>query len=120
MRRSIERAVSCPMEGAIPQERRKEWYREDRVNGVGVNDDPRWTAAHTAYWAADDAETQIAWTLARTRPATLVGAAALLRYAAEYEDIGCDWPSLPETEDGEEEWMITLHLNLAAALEAVA
>jgi hypothetical protein len=49
-----------------------------------------------------------------------VGAAALLRYAAEYEDMGCDWPSLPETENGEEEWIITLHLNLAAALEAVA
>jgi hypothetical protein len=108
------------LEGDIPEERRKEWHREDRANGVGGNDDPRWTAAHTAYWAAADAEAQTAWALVHALPPSRAGVAALLRYAAEYEDMGCEWRSLPETEDGEEEWMITLHLNLAAALDAMA
>src|SRR5437763_17167894 len=57
--------------------------------------------------------------IARARPADIAGAAALLRYAAEYEDEGCEWPSEPETEDGGEEWMITFHQSLAAALEAL-
>ena len=44
---------------------------------------------------------------------------ALLRYVAEYEDEGCEWPSLPATKDSAEEWMITFHQSLAAALEAL-
>ena len=107
------------MERAVPNERREEWFDEDRANGLGANDDPRWTAALDGYRAASDAEKQKAWAVARCRPVSLEGAAALLRYGAEYEDIGCDWPSLPETEDGEEEWMITFHQSLAAALEGM-
>src|SRR5256885_480120 len=102
------------LEGAIPRERRKEWWDEDRAQGIGADDDPRWTAALDAQRAAFDAEKKPAWALARAWPADIAGAAALLRYAAEYEDEGCEWPSVPETEDGEEEWMITFHQSLAA------
>jgi hypothetical protein len=107
------------LERDIPKDRRQEWFDEDREKGIGLNDDPRWTAALAANRAAFDAEMQAAWVLAHARPASLAGAAALLRYAAEYEDEGSEWPSEPETEDGEEEWMITFHQNLAVALDAM-
>jgi hypothetical protein len=107
------------MERAIPKDRRQEWFDEDRGKGIGLNDDLRWTAALAANRAAFEAEARAAWVLAHARPLSLAGAAALLRYAAEYEDEGSEWPSEPETEDGEEEWMITFHQNLAAALETM-
>src|SRR4051794_3279321 len=107
------------LEGDIPKERRKEWWDEDRANGVGLDDDPRWTAALAAQRAAFDAEKQTAWALAQARPSNSAAVAALLRYATEYEEEGCEWPSLPETEGGEEKWMITFHHSLAAALEAM-
>ena len=107
------------LEGAIPKERRQEWFDEDREQDIGADDDPRWTTALAAQRAAFDAETQAAWVLAHARPASLAGVAALLRYAAEYEDEGSDWPCDPQTPDGEEEWMITFHQSLAAALEAM-
>src|SRR5436305_6157174 len=106
------------LEGQIPKDRRKEWFDEDREQGIGANDDPRWTAALDTQRAAFDAEKQTAWALARARPANIAGAAALLRYA-EYEDEGCDWQSDPEIEDGEEEWANMFHRSLAAALEAL-
>src|SRR2546421_9170967 len=71
------------LEGDIPAERRKEWWDEDRAAGIGADDDPRWTAALDALRAAFDAEKQTAWALARARPLTIAGAAALLGYAAE-------------------------------------
>jgi hypothetical protein len=108
------------LEGGIPKERREEWFDEDREQGIGASDDPRWTAALAAQRAAFDAEAQAAWALARARPNGIAGAAALLRYAAEYEEESCEWPSVPETEDGEEEWTIVFHHNLAAALEGMA
>jgi hypothetical protein len=36
------------MERAIPKERRKEWFDEDREKGIGADDDPRWTATLAA------------------------------------------------------------------------
>jgi hypothetical protein len=110
------------LEGNIPKERRQEWFDEDRRQGIGADDDPRWTAALTAQRAAFDAETQTAWALAHAQPAGLVGAAALLRHAGEFEAGGDDWPcdpEDPEDEDGDE-WTIIFHRNLAAALEAMA
>jgi hypothetical protein len=110
------------LEGDIPKQRRQEWFDEDRQQGIGADDDPRWTAALTAQRAAFDAETQTAWALARARPASLAGAAALLRHACEFEAGGDDWPcdpEDPEDEDGDE-WSVVFHLSLAATLEAMA
>jgi hypothetical protein len=107
------------MEGAIPKDRREEWFEEDRAKGLGANDDPRWSAALNAFRAALSNETRLAWTLARTSPAGVAGAAAALRYAADYADMGCEWPGMPKTEDGEEDWTIVFHQTLAAALEAI-
>jgi hypothetical protein len=107
------------LEGDIPEERRKEWFAEDRRTDVGANDDPRWTVANAAYWAASDAEEKAAWALAHAQPAGLAGAAALLRYAHEYEADGRDWPCDPQDEISEDDWHGTFHRNLAAALIAL-
>lgn len=109
------------LEGKIPKERRKEWFRDDRAKGVGANDDPRWRAAKTEYWAASKADNDAAWALAHARPVTLAGAVALLRYAHDYEAEGHDWPcDPPEDDEREDDWHGTFHLSLAAALEAMA
>jgi hypothetical protein len=119
MRGSIRPACTSPrLEETIPEERRQEWFDEDREQGIGTNDDPRWTAALTVQRATFDAETQMAWTLAHAQPAGLAGAAALLRHAGEFEAGGCGWPSDPEDEDGDK-WTIIFHRSLAAALEAM-
>jgi hypothetical protein len=106
------------LEENIPEDRRQEWFDEDRAQGIGSNDDPRWTAALTAQRATFDAETQMAWALAHARPAGLAGAAALLRHAGEFEAGGCGWPCDSEDEDGDK-WIIIFHHSLAAALEAM-
>jgi hypothetical protein len=106
------------LEENIPEERRQEWFDGDREQGIGTNDDPRWTAAITAQRAAFSAETQTAWALAQAQPAGLAGAAALLRHAGEFEAGGCGWPCDPEDEDGDK-WTVIFHHSLAAALEAL-
>jgi hypothetical protein len=107
------------LEQEIPEERRKEWFAEDRGTAVGANDDPRWTAAMAAYWTASDVEEQRAWALAHSHPTRIASVAAVLRYAYEYPAQGCEWPSLPEEEGGREDWNDTFHRSLAAALDAL-
>jgi hypothetical protein len=110
------------MESVIPKDKRREWFDEDRAKGIGTDDDPRWTAALNANRAASATEKQVAWTLTRVRPASLAGMAALLRHAADVTARGDEWPCDPDDasdEDGEE-WIVTFHSNLAAALEAMA
>src|SRR5437764_5430578 len=58
------------LEGAIPKERRKEWFDEDRARGIGADDDPRWTAALDAQRAAFDSEKQTAWRSHARNPPT--------------------------------------------------
>ena len=106
------------LEENIPEDRRQEWFDKDREQGIGTNDDPRWTAALTAQRATFDAETQMAWALAHAQPVGLAGAAALLRHAGEFEAGSCGWPCDPEDEDGDK-WTIIFHRSLAAALEAM-
>jgi len=108
------------LEGKIPEGQRKEWFVQDRGTDVGANDDPRWTAAMTAYWAASDAEERSAWVLAHAHPTRIASAVALLRYSYQYAGQGCEWPSLPEGEDSLGDWNVTFHRSLAAALEAMA
>ncbi len=113
-------SLMSELEGQIPKEKRKEWFRADRAKGVGADDDPRWTAAATAYWATFDAEEKAAWALAHARPATLAAAAALLRHAHEHEAERCEWPDGPDNEDADVGWHGAFHRSLAAALERMA
>ncbi|MGB9367348.1 MAG: hypothetical protein WCE79_15175 [Xanthobacteraceae bacterium] len=101
------------LEDDIPEDRRQEWAPEDRDEGIGLNDDPHWTAALDAHNTAIDAETGAAWVIAHAQPATIMGAAALLRYAADYEAQGDAWPDA----EGDESWHAAFHRSIAAALE---
>jgi hypothetical protein len=103
------------LERAIPEDRRQEWAPEDRDEGIGLSDDPRWTAALDAHNAAIDAESGAAWVIAHAQPATIMGTVALLRYAADYEQRGDTWPDA----EGEEGWHAAFHRNLAAALKKI-
>ena len=109
------------LERAIPKDKRREWFEEDRAKGIGADDDPRWTAALNVDRAASATEKRVAWALARVRPASLAGVAALLRHTADLTARGDEWPCEPEDDsDDDEEWIVTFHRNLAAALEAMA
>jgi hypothetical protein len=112
-------ALMSELEGQIPEDKRKEWFRADRAKGIGADDDPRWRAATTAYWATFDAEEKAAWALAHARPATPMGAAALLRHAYEHEAGRCEWPDRPDNEDAEVGWHGAFHRSLAVALETM-
>jgi hypothetical protein len=110
------RALSA-LEEQIPEARRQACFDDEIGTDVGADDDPRWTAALAAWHAADDAETDAAWALAHLSPSTLAGATALVRHAHDHADGGNEWPSLPEAdENGDEDWYVTFHLTLAAAL----
>ncbi|HEV7880393.1 hypothetical protein [Bradyrhizobium sp.] len=82
------------LEENIPEERRQEWFDGDREQGIGTNDDPRWTAALTAQRAAFSTETRMAWALAHAQPAGLAGAAALLRHAGAFEARAAGGPAI--------------------------
>jgi hypothetical protein len=107
------------LEQAIPAARRQAYFPDEEGPEVGANDDPRWTAGLAAYLAAAEAETRAAWALAHVSPATVAGAAALLRHAHAFERRGCEWPGEPETGDGDD-WTGAFHGSIAAALAALA
>ncbi|CCE06461.1 hypothetical protein BRAS3843_1730030 [Bradyrhizobium sp. STM 3843] len=60
---------------------------------------------------------RVAWRLARTQPTTLVGIAAVLRFANQIEDDGLEWPSTDTV--GPAGWHYQLRATMAAALEAI-
>jgi hypothetical protein len=71
-----------------------------------------------------DAETEAAIELINVEPATLAGAAALMRYVAQREAEGLLWPDGLQEEDKPskcgKDWSFYLHRNLAPLLtEAV-
>jgi hypothetical protein len=67
--------------------------------------------------AACDFASEVAWKLATTRPTTLAGVAAVLRFANEFEDAGNEWPNTDPI--GPEGWHYQLRATMAAALEAI-
>ena len=77
-----------------------------------------------ACWAAWDAQaeacdyaSQIDWELATTKPASLAGIAAVLRFVNEIEDGGDEWPNSDEI--GADGWHYQLRKTMAAAIEAI-
>lgn len=67
---------------------------------------------------------RLAYVLADTRPTTLAGCAAVLRYATAFNDEGHLWPDQGEhnEDDGAAlaSWECRLRVTLAAALDAIA
>jgi hypothetical protein len=62
------------------------------------------------------AECRAAWKLANTRPTTVAGVIAVLRYAGEIPDDGVRWL---DEDDRAYSWHWFFHRTLAAALEAM-
>jgi hypothetical protein len=67
--------------------------------------------------AAGHAVNEVDWKLANTRPTTLAGVAAVLRFANEIEDAGNEWPNTDTV--GSEGWHYQLRATMAAAIEAI-
>jgi hypothetical protein len=80
------------LEEELPSDRCKSHAIFDRGTDAAKDDDPRWQAIQDEYWAAEDRIDEIAWSLIDRPPTTIVGRKALLKYAAEYQDAGYDWP----------------------------
>jgi hypothetical protein len=59
----------------------------------------------------------ICWKLAATRPTTLAGVAAVLRFANEVEDAGNEWPDTDTI--GADGWHYQLRATMAAALKNI-
>jgi len=57
------------------------------------------------------------WRLARTRPTTLAGVAAVLSFANKIEDGGMEWPTTDTV--GPEGWHYQLRATMAAAVETI-
>jgi hypothetical protein len=85
-------------------------------SGSGFGSDVAWEASErcgVACWAVFEAD----WRLASTRPTTLAGVAAVLRFANEIEDAGMEWPGTDTI--GTEGRHYRLRATLAAAIEAL-
>jgi hypothetical protein len=80
------------LEETVPEDRRTHWSISDRGTDVGKNDDPRWTAVQSEYWAAADQHDIIAWSFVDRPPTSVAGCVALLGYATEFEAEGAEWP----------------------------
>jgi hypothetical protein len=72
-----------------------------------------WQRCSDTCWVVFEAD----WRLARTRPTTLAGVAAVLRFANEIEDGGMEWPATDTV--GAEGWHYQLRATMAAAIEAI-
>jgi hypothetical protein len=81
------------LESELPEERRKAYMIFERGTEIGKDDDPRWTANQTEYWAAVDAIDEIAWSFVDRPPTSAAGLAAILTYADEHEAAGREWPN---------------------------
>jgi hypothetical protein len=85
-------------------------------------DDPRWIALQREIMRLMNAETATAMELVNVQPTTLAGAAALLRYVADLEANGQEWPTgLFEDNDKDQhgigrDWSMFLHRNIASLL----
>ena len=82
----------------------------------GPSSDVARKAAERCY-AAGHAANEIDWKLATTRPTTLAGAAAVLRFANEIEAAGMEWPDTDTI--GPDGWHYQLRATMAAAVEAL-
>jgi hypothetical protein len=85
----------------------------------------RYGSRSPAAWAADEAceaachaAMDISWQLAKLRPTTLAGVAAVLRFANQIEDEGMGWPDTDTI--GAEGWHYQLRKTMAEAVESIS
>jgi len=84
--------------------------------GTCAEDDPVLLAAEARFNTADEVQARAAFALAQAELTGLAAAAVLLRYVADVEADGGEWPEPPKEFRGRN-WASTFHRNLAAALD---
>jgi len=87
--------------------------------GTCAEDDPVLPAAEARFNTADDVQAQAAFALAQAELTGLAAAIVLLRYVADVEADGSEWPEPPKELRGRN-WASTFHRNLAVALDRMA
>jgi hypothetical protein len=90
---------------------------QDAAEGrFGSRSDEAWEAAEHCKTACEAAN-EIEWRLAFTKPTTLAGVAAVLRFANQIEDKGGEWPNRDTI--GPAGWQYQLRETMAVAVEAI-
>jgi hypothetical protein len=115
------------VELVVPRKRREAFSIADRGTDVGKNDDPRWTAIVSEYWATSDKIDQLAWSFVDRPPTTVAGLAALTAYVVETWDDGMQWPDCRHTIEAgvykgytEEDWAESMFGAISTALTKIA
>jgi hypothetical protein len=83
-----------------------------------------WVEVQKTVLATHKTTGEAATQLLNTRPTTLAGVVAVLRYAYDYERHGLDFPGGYDDGDlsecpGGVEWSVYFHRNLAQAIETI-
>ena len=111
------------LENELPKERRRSEIKMG-VLAIVLQDDPLWIQLQRTVLAASKIADEAATQLLNTRPTTLAGVAAVLRYAYDVERRGLEFPSGYDDGDLSEcpwgvQWSVYFHRNLAQAIEAM-
>jgi len=111
------------LENELPEERRRSEIKMG-VLAIVLQDDPLWIQLQRTVLAASKIADEAATQLLNTRPTTLAGVAAVLRYAYDVERRGLEFPSGYDDGDLSEcpwgvQWSVYFHRNLAQAIEAM-
>jgi hypothetical protein len=94
------------------------------VLAIVLEDDSRWVEIQRTVMATCKITDEAATNLLNTRPTTLAGVVAVLRYAYDFERRGLEFPGGYDDGDlsecpGGVEWSVYFHRNLAQAIEAM-
>ena len=111
------------LEIELPEERRRSEINMG-VLAIVSEDDPLWIEFQRTVLAASKITDEAATNLLNTRPTTLAGVVAALRYAYDFERRGLEFPSGYDDGDLSEcpwgvQWSVYFHRNLAQAIEAM-
>jgi hypothetical protein len=111
------------LENELPEERRRSEINMG-VLAIVSEDDPLWIEFQRTVLAASKITDEAATNLLNTRPTTLAGVVAVLRYAYDFERRGLEFPGGYDDGDlsecpGGVEWSLYFHRNLAQVVEAM-
>ena len=110
-------------ENELPKERRRSEIKMD-VLAIVLENNPLWIELQRTVLAASKIADEAATQLLSTRPTTLAGVAAVLRYAYDFARRGLEFPGGYDDGDLSQcpwgvEWSVYFHRNLAQAIEAM-
>jgi hypothetical protein len=111
------------LENELPKERRRSEINMG-VLAIVSEDDPRWIELQMTVMATWKITDGAATELLNTRPTTLAGVVAVLRYAYDFARRGLEFPGGYDDGDLSQcpwgvEWSVYFHRNLAQAIETM-